>query len=1331
MGTDPLACQHPPFKHKSSEIKMDGALSSDRQSSSSGGYHGGGGGGGRSSSSRGGRGRYRGRGGGGGGGPRRHHPYRRDDYGGGRHSGGRHNRYDNDRGGGYNRGGRGRGGGGGGGRYQNNNRGPRQPANRFSTETKSVDPQYAMMKQLTAMVAKMGDLDGAADVANAAAGNNNNVTNGGVDGDEQLNDSTAVKKEEEEEEVDLKKLRPVVKAIGTNVSDLVEVLCGESNAPLFLKFGSDDTTNTNTEGGENTGSDNGGGGDDDTMIKPEETEDKPPSEEVTNTKINASTEAGGLATLLLNCSTNLPLQTPSYAALTLGVDVKAPIETHSGFAKRCVELGLRTLGRDLDLALECHVVVSDNISGSIKEEDNALLSEEEQVAILKSKEDERCVAESSGGNGNGTQLDAYYRVKLMLRYLAHLTTIGIIPLDNGGEGSLVQLLEMLVECASRAAQHAASSGGEKDEKSRALLRAARLLASLILSTIPYILFVAKDKGNVHHHLSELVDALERNVIGASSNYVSDYDPASGSMSILLKGELDDVTPTTGGEMEEVEDDDDDDDDDDEGGNQPAPCADTLQDLLRTVRKLLIDDNNDIGTRFSLLDDAPWMALTVDNSPSAAEGGMEVEQSAAEKVPMYYNGEPLLLDLVGGEEQRCKSIPYLLSIDNFQGEDRIEIRCRSLDGIVFGRLAIFDAPPSPDGDDSDDDEDKKESNPNLESYVNTYSLIDRFFLSDAVRDVLLCHRPMVSDAGAERNTAKEVAEQIWAVSHLFKGAGVAEATSSKGIEYGIIETLLSLVVQTTPTNSSIPSASPVHSHLYLSRVLLELTKLQPSLIPQAIVLATSGMFNDFIPSLTTGARENLGYWLGFHLVNTGFQWPKGYWDHWAPYAATSGRNSRGDFIKVVITSMASMSSDGAVTVVKDCLPAGSPLVSSIFLDSSNQEGEGASNAEKDLIHRMWNTAEDPDTIRQYIISDELTEAATGSEMGKVDSSSSMYQKSVWWRVRLAIRALFFPVTREQKRIARAAKNAWTEKSAAEGGGDDDTNAAVTNDSMVEEDEVDETEDILADMSDAVPRFKPVMLAALARDADAYDSVASGKLDDDELLLAGEIAMLKEVGSVIQSWDVTLMSAMLECLMKAGIVSSMAVAKWALAEYGNDDGTSSSSDRIYTHWWKFVSLAFRSTICDACSRFEASKTDLGGGIGMIVDNEGENDSDPAESAALRLDEALKSAVPILKYINERACQVIAESTTEKKIPLACADVANGMRNLLRALLFHFRFLVIGESSGILTQANVQKGFASIDADGEVLASTCQATIGSCEGDQGKLILQSLASSLEKMF
>ena len=376
--------------------------------------------------------------------------------------------------------------------------------------------------------------------------------------------------------------------------------------------------------------------------------------------------------------------------------------------------------------------------------------------------------------------------------------------------------------------------------------------------------------------------------------------------------------------------------------------------------------------------------------------------------------------------------------------------------------------------------------------------------------------------------------------------------------------------------------------------------------------------------------------------------------------------------------------------------------------------------------MWNTAEDPDTIRQYVIGDELAEAASGAGIGKVDGGSSMYNKSIWWRARLAVRALFFPITRENDRIRRATKSAWKERSGEEG---DTTDTA--NDGMVYDEDVDETEDILADLSDAIPRFKPVVLAALARDADAYDSTASGQLDDDELLLAGEISILKEVGGIIPSWDVTMMNAMIECLMKTGIVSGMAVVKWAVAQHGNDDGSSSSID-IQPHWWKFVSMTFCYAIRDACTRFEASTTDLGGGIGMIVDNEGQNDDvDPSETAALRLDEALKSSVPILKYAIERACQVLAASTAEKKIPLVCADVADGMKNLLRALLFHFHFLVIGSSSGILTVSNVQKGFNSMDADGEKLALTCQAAVSSCEGEPCKKILQSLALSIVKMF
>ena len=156
-----------------------------------------------------------------------------------------------------------------------------------------------------------------------------------------------------------------------------------------------------------------------------------------------------------------------------------------------------------------------------------------------------------------------------------------------------------------------------------------------------------------------------------------------------------------------------------------------------------------------------------------------------------------------------------------GGENSKICCCSLDGIVFSRLAIFDALPNPDEDgDGNNKEGGKEEevNQNHESYVNMYSLVNFFFLSNVVRDVLLCHFPMVSKAGADQNTAKEVAEQVWAVSHLFKsppplsGAmgmeGVELALSpnsfqdaSRGFEYGIIKMLLSLIVQATPTNSS--------------------------------------------------------------------------------------------------------------------------------------------------------------------------------------------------------------------------------------------------------------------------------------------------------------------------------------------------------------------------------------------------------------------------------------------------------------------------------------------------------------------------------------------------
>ena len=274
------------------------------------------------------------------------------------------------------------------------------------------------------------------------------------------------------------------------------------------------------------------------------------------------------------------------------------------------------------------------------------------------------------------------------------------------------------------------------------------------------------------------------------------------------------------------------------------------------------------------------------------------------------------------------------------------------------------------------------------------------------------------------------------------------------------------------------------------------------------------------------------------------------------------------------------------------------------------------------------------------------------------------------------------------------------------------------------EVDETDDLLADMNDAIMRFKPIVLAALARDADLFDSMSSGKLDDDELLLAGEVSLLDELGNFVPLWDVSFLNALIECMMGNKIVSGMAVAKWSLA--GN-------SDVVLSHWWKFVSLALRNSICDACSRVGVSRVDLVGGVGMIIDDS-QHAEKSAQVVALVLDEALKATVPILKFVIEQACHIIVGAcTSDKKVPLVCADVADGMKRSLRALLFHIESHVQSaqsSSAGVrLLASNIRSRLTSMDANGEKLASICMEASTSCDGEQGKLILRSLAYSLEK--
>jgi hypothetical protein len=141
-------------------------------------------------------------------------------------------------------------------------------------------------------------------------------------------------------------------------------------------------------------------------------------------------------------------------------------------------------------------------------------------------------------------------------------------------------------------------------------------------------------------------------------------------------------------------------------------------------------------------------------------------------------------------------------------------------------------------------------------------------------------------------------------------------------------------------------------------------------------------------------------------------------------------------------------------------------------------------------------------------------------------------------------------------------------------------------------------------------------------------------------------------------------------------------------------------------------------------------------MILDD-GHQDEDPAEAAILRLDEALKSMVPLLKFVTERACDLLAACSSDKKVPLGCADVTDGMKRLSSSILFqcHSHFLLPPSSdgglSGELSLIHVLKGFDSMDADGKKLALQCQRAIGLCKGEQGKVLLNNLSLALETLF
>jgi MIF4G like len=671
--------------------------------------------------------------------------------------------------------------------------------------------------------------------------------------------------------------------------------------------------------------------------------------------------------------------------------------------------------------------------------------------------------------GSGKSIaHAACRIKLLLRFLAILGKMGVVQgfqneqAMNPNQLTIFGFLSLLVEAAKAAQQRNAAV-------------VSYLLAHLVLSTLPYVMGYVPQESITEWILKPLETLM--------TGYRSAFTPGTGPTAILLKEEQDDGDAN--GEDEE-------DEDDEEEDSSSGQVCDTLQDLLRVVGKL------QEPSRFALPIDSPWNGLTQMTTPNPESGETET-------TPVMYTDEPTYLSV-----NSCRSLKLLIG-----GEGDFQLVPFSLDGVVFGRLPIFGPPPSPDDDDEEEMEGGVPQNESLQAFKTGFSLVDRFFVSEILRDCMLSHDSLVNPTGLQQGSAKNVAEELLSVCHLITGEN-----PSKGLEYAIVETLYALVAQS--------KESCALKHTSVSRILLELTRLQPQVFSPALAVAMTNLFGDYLPALVPQSRDNFSRWFSFHLINTDYQWPNAYWEIWQPYALSPNKSSRGDFVRRSLHMMVDNVSDPSI-LIKDCLHGSSALVGEFFprttaIHVTHVEGSTLANLEAEVDTRIWDQNEDPSLLLEFLSGQDVSDALQGVE-------------GAWLRSQILARVLLSPAIKMNQSL----KTMLDESERSD-------------DEMV--DDTAESKDLFAAILDAIPRYGKVLKDVLQKESEASGDITQG----------GALCLRHVEAAAF--FNASMLQEVVACFVKQSVFNGVAVARWALGDLV-DPGAS----YVVPLWWTFVSDAFR--------------------------------------------------------------------------------------------------------------------------------------------------------------
>eukprot|EP00980_Cylindrotheca_fusiformis_P009367 scaffold2047_cov129-Cylindrotheca_fusiformis.AAC.46 len=796
------------------------------------------------------------------------------------------------------------------------------------------------------------------------------------------------------------------------------------------------------------------------------------------------------------------------------------------------------------------------------------------------------------------QAQSACRVKLMLRYLAILGRIGVVKGFESREASdpnrmtVFDLLCLLVELAKAAA-------GQHNNTA-----VASVLVFLVLSTIPYIADYVPP-GAVSEKLLVPIDSFLQ-------TYTSTFSPGVGVTSILLKEE----------QMEDDDADIDDDESDVEEDDAQAQVCDSLQDLVRACKSMGKEGQS---SRYCLPIDAPWKGLAKRTPPNPESGESEVQ-------PFSYSEESVYLSF----KDECQTAALLI-----RGDSQFKLECFKLRGIIFGRLPIFGSPLDPD--DEEDAEAEAQKSAELKAYEKGFGLLDRYFIGEAVRDCLISHESSITGTGLEQGSVKSAAEELLSLPHAFTGEN-----PSFGFEFAILENILALIAQTTEDSSL--------CHTYLSRVLLELVRLDPGRFSPALALGLGNLFQDYMPALVPRARENLSRWFAFHLINTNYQWPSAYWQMYEPYAVSTTPSSRGTFVRRALNLMGENVADPS-EIVSSCFSDMKGLAGEIVGRKTAtierfEENSAIASLQSEVQNRVWGIDEDPSLLAEFLVGDEVSAKGIGGN---------------WFRTDVLIRVLLDPANNALESLQSSLEP-----------------------SVHDEDQMDEGEgaakDVLMVVTDALSRYKPTLTASITRDSESAGS------DENAAILGGAV-LLRRVESMT-SFNSSLMEGVVSCLVRQNVISGFSVLRWVLADTGESPET-----ELVSRWYIYATNSIRESIV-------TMEGDQNGNGGMTIDRgSAESDEEFLNTVATHLKEALH-------YAAKRVAILLSKhSSAEKRLNPMQVELVEGMKGfayISKAIVSG----VLEEESGhrkALLPDEVQALFAKFDLSGPVLTQLCTGEQG----------------------